>query len=63
MSVKIKELIIKAICGDKDEGVANINPSSASQESGTKLSYAQRKLIVDECTREVMDKLKRLNDY
>ncbi len=49
MGVQIKELIIKAICGEKNEPTGSSAASTKNQEtSGGKLSLAQRKEIVDE---------------
>jgi hypothetical protein len=63
MAVQIKELIIKAICGEKKEPTASSAPTSKSQEvSGGKLSFSQRKQIIDECTAEVLERIKRMNE-
>jgi hypothetical protein len=64
MAVQIKELIIKAICGDKKGPTANTSPVKQKQEEGGgKLSFAQRKQLIDECTAEVMERLKRMNEF
>lgn len=64
MAVQIKELIIKAICGDKKESTAKPTLETPKKEDGGgKLSFAQRKQLVDECTAEVMEQLKRMNDF
>lgn len=65
MAIQIKELIIKAICGEKKGSTTTQVPAAKSQEggSGGKLSFAQRKQIIDDCTAEVMERLKRMNEY
>lgn len=64
MAVQIKELIIKAICGDKKEPAPSKAPAKPKKEDGGgKLSFAQRKQIIDECTAEVMERLKRMNEF
>ena len=64
MAVQIKELIIKAICGDKKGPPANIaSVKQKQEEGGGKLSFAQRKQLIDECTAEVMERLKRMNEF
>ncbi|PRY88609.1 DUF5908 family protein [Mongoliibacter ruber] len=64
MAIKIKELIIKAICGDNTPQPENKKQETiAPDQSGLKLSYLQRKSIIDECTSEVLDRIKRMNDY
>jgi hypothetical protein len=64
MGIQIKELIIKAICGEKKEPNGNSPISTKAQEtSGGKLSLSQRKQIIDECTAEVMERLKRMNEF
>lgn len=64
MPIQIKELIIKAICGDKSTPEVPTSPASSKEEgSFQKLSYSQKKQIVDECTAEVMERLKRMNEF
>ncbi len=64
MAIQIKELIIKGICGEKKESPASDSVNQARRnETGEKLSFASRKQIIDECTAEVMERLKRMNDY
>lgn len=64
MPVQIKELIIKAICGDKKGPSAKPTPEKhKAGDSGSKLSFAQRKQLIDECTAEVMERLKRMNEF
>jgi hypothetical protein len=64
MGVQIKELIIKAICGEKNEPTgSSAAPIKTQETSGGKLSLAQRKQIIDECTAEVMERLKRMNEF
>jgi hypothetical protein len=64
MAVQIKELIIKAICGEKKDQATAAAPVATGQEgSGGKLSFSQRKQLIDECTAEVMERLKRMNEF
>jgi len=63
MPIKIKELLIKANVGDKKEEKKSVKSSKTLDESSSKLSYSQKKQIVEECTREVLEKIKRLNDF
>lgn len=62
MAVQIKELIIKAICGERKEQNTSPVPAVKTQDGG-KLSFSQRKQIIDECTAEVLDRLKRMNEF
>jgi hypothetical protein len=58
MGVQIKELIIKAICGEKNEPTgSSAAPIKTQETSGGKLSF------IDECTAEVMERLKRMNEF
>ncbi len=63
MAIHIKELIIRAICSDqKDQNVTQA-PLKQNKELATdKLSYAQRKQIVEDCTAEVLQRLRNMND-
>lgn len=63
MSIHIKELIIRAICGDQKDQQAN-KPSSDQSKAGLadKLSYSQRKQIIDDCAVEVLHRLKSMNE-
>jgi hypothetical protein len=64
VAIKIKELIIKAICGDDVPQPENKKQEGKTpDQSGVKLSYSQRKSIIDECTSEVLDRIRRMNDY
>lgn len=64
MAVQIKELVIKAICGDTKGQSSSNKPVSSNQESsGGKLSFSQKKQIIDECTAEVMAQLKRMTEF
>jgi hypothetical protein len=65
MAIQIKELIIKAICGDKKDMASGSTPAANSQEASTnnKLSFSQRKQLIEECTAEVMERLKRMNEF
>jgi hypothetical protein len=64
MTIQIKELIIKAICGEKKGSISSQVPAAKSQEgSGGKLSFSQRKQIIDDCTAEVMERIKRMNEF
>jgi hypothetical protein len=64
MAIQIKELIIKAICGENKDQASVPSPIASSQEgSGGKLSFSQRKQLIDECTAEVMERLKRMNEF
>lgn len=64
MAVQIKELIIKAICGEnKDPKGREGQTPKVVEASGGKLSFSQRKQIIDECTAEVLDRLKRMNEF
>lgn len=64
MAIQIKELIIKAVCGEKNDQATSSAPTASGQEgSAGKLSFAQRKQLIDECTAEVMERLKRMNEF
>jgi|GEM_PF-1296759 len=64
MPIQIKELVIKAICGENNNADPGQSPSSTKGESPfQKLSYTQKKQIIDECTAEVVERLKRMNEF
>lgn len=64
MAIQIKELIIKAVCGEKNPANSGSTPNqSENSDSSIKLSYTQRKQIIDECTREVLERLKRMDEF
>ena len=63
MPVQINELVVKGVVDQekgKDEEKKN---SLAKKEEGIgKLSYSLRKQIVDQCTEEVLVKLRSMSD-
>lgn len=63
MAIHIKELIIRAICSDqKDQNVTQAPLKQNKEGVADKLTYAQRKQIIDDCTAEVLHRLKSMND-
>lgn len=63
MAIHIKELIIRAICSDQKDQKTNQLPAQQSEKGSTdKLSYSQRKQIIEDCTAEVLYRLKSMND-
>ena len=64
MAIQIKELIVKAICGEKGQpGTDQAKPTVTKEEGNIRLSYTQRKRIIDDCAAEVMDRIKKLNEF
>lgn len=64
MPVQINELVVKGNVdqekGKKEDKKAN----SKSKEDGmSKLSYSLRKQIVDQCTEEVLAKLRNMSEF
>lgn len=65
MPVEIKQLLVKGVM----EGTQNTEKKSSaaanasSDEGATSLSFGLRKQIVDQCVQEVMDKIKKMNDF
>lgn len=63
MPVEIKELLVKGIIeGSPASEKKASSPSTKEDESGA-LSYGIRKQIVDQCVQEVMDRIKKMNDF
>lgn len=64
MPIQIKELVIKAVCGENNNSDSGQSLSSNKEENSfQKLSYTQKKQIIDECTAEVVERLKRMNEF
>lgn len=65
MPVEIKELLVKGVMeGTQQPDTKSSASAKASTEEGaTTLSFGLRKQIVDQCVQEVMDKIKKMNDF
>jgi hypothetical protein len=62
MPVEIKQLMVKGVMEDtKESSGQSSSPSMAKEESGN-LTYSAKKQIIDECVREVMERIKKLNE-
>jgi hypothetical protein len=63
MPVQINELVVKGVV-DQETGKEETkkNSLSAREEGVGKLSYSLRKQIIDQCTEEVMARLRSMND-
>lgn len=65
MPVEIKELLIKGMMeGTQEPGKKSpVDPRKVKDEGVGKLSFSLKKQIVDQCVAEVMDKIKKMNDF
>jgi hypothetical protein len=65
MPVEIKELLIKGIMeGSEEPNKKSAAATNASEDEGaTSMSYGLKKQIVDQCVQEVMDKIKKMNEF
>jgi hypothetical protein len=61
MPVEIKQLMIKGVMNDAKEPTHQSSPNTAKEEGGN-LTYSTKKQIIDECVREVMERIKKLNE-
>ncbi len=64
MPVQINELVVKGVVDQqntKEEGKKN-TPKTKDEGLG-KLSFAMRKQIVDQCTEEVLAKLRSMSEF
>ena len=65
MPVEIKQLVVKGkMEGDQEsENKTSAGAKTEKGESTGGLSYGLRKQIVDQCVQEVMDRIKKMNDF
>lgn len=64
MPVEIKELLVKGIIeGAQDSEKKSSAVSNKAKEEDGSMSYGVRKQIVDQCVQEVMDRIKKMNDF
>jgi hypothetical protein len=65
MPVEIKQLLVKGTMEgaqepDKKSSAAR---SNAAEEGVSSLSFGLKKQIVDQCVQEVMDRIKKMNEF
>ncbi len=65
MPVEIKELLVKGILeGAEDTGKKPSSNTVKEKDQGNGgMSYSQKKQIIDQCVQEVMDKIKKMNEF
>lgn len=65
MPVEIKQLLVKGMMeGSQDQDTKSSAGSNSAKEAGSGgMSSGLRKQIVDQCVQEVMDKLKKMNEF
>ena len=65
MPVEIKQLLVKGMMdGAQEPEKKSSTASNAVKEEGVgTLSYGLKKQIIDQCVQEVMDKIKKMNDF
>jgi Family of unknown function (DUF5908) len=65
MPVEIKELVVRAnVSGSNQQGDASRTTNDDGASAGeTKLSFRQKKDIVDECVSQIMDLLEKKAKY
>ncbi len=65
MPVEIKELLVKGILEGTEvpDKKSSTGQSKAKEEGDGSLSYGQKKQIIDQCVQEVMDSIKKMNDF
>ena len=65
MPVEIKQLLVKGMMeGSQEPDKKSSDTANTAKEGGSGgLSAALRKQIVDQCVQEVMDKLKKMNEF
>lgn len=65
MPVEIKELLVKGVMeGSQEPDKKSAAASNSVEDSGaTSLSYGLKKQIIDQCVLEVMDRIKKMNEF
>ena len=65
MPVEIKQLVVKGLMdGTQEPDKKSSAASNTAKEGGSGgLSSGLRRQIVDQCVQEVMDKLKKMNEF
>jgi hypothetical protein len=65
MPVEIKQLVVKGkMEGDQEpEKKSSASATTEKGEGAGGLSYGLRKQIVDQCVQEVMEKIKKMNEF
>jgi hypothetical protein len=65
MPVEIKELLVKGVMEGSQEPDKKSSAASkaAVDEGATSMSYGLKKQIIDQCVQEVMDKIKKMNEF
>jgi hypothetical protein len=63
MPVEIKQLMVKGIIEDAKDSSNKSHAPSKGKEEGVNLTYSAKKQIIDECIHEVMERIKKLNEF
>lgn len=65
MPVEIKQLLVKGTMSgaqEPDKKSATVR-GKAPEEGVSSLSYGLKKQIIDQCVQEVMDRIKKMNEF
>jgi hypothetical protein len=66
MPVEIKQLLVKGTMEgtqEPDKKKSSAVRSKAPEEGVSSLSYGLKKQIIDQCVQEVMDRIKKMNEF
>ena len=65
MPVEIKQLVVKGVMEGTQapDKKSSVGANKAKEDAVGSLSYGLRKQIVDQCVQEVMDQIKKMNEF